>query len=371
MDNQIVILRGAERVRKRPAVIFGSDGMYGVAAAVQMLLDIVAEEGAKGYCDCITITGHQDGSVGIQDNGRGIFLGDGMWENLFCQLFAQSPYCDAAKPGNIFEVPGESEKQDRECMELCAVQYASEYMDVCVHRDGYAYRLHFEKGENIGGLTTTPSAEPTGTYIRFKPDAAVFTQIDLPAEVLTAQAQLLAMLHCGMQVCYRRETATGYEETVFCYETGIADYLQEKSINCTVSEIYTAEIAAEGQDRYNRPKYAAAVKIGLCFSKEPGFVECYHNHRALPHGGSHLDQLLIEVRRCLEKTMNRKIRKQDLLAHLRLVAVSDAEITYWVNGTRNSIQNVLIRDMAQDAIRDRFHSFAERNKEVLAELFCE
>lgn len=179
---------------------------------------------------------------------------------------------------------------------LCAVQYASEYMDVRVRRDGQESCLRLEKGENVGGITRRSSAEASGTYIRFKPDPTVFTDIVLPAEAVVRKANSLALVIPGLPVTFRRETDTGFEERVFCYPAGIADYLKTSS----AVPVYTAALEAEGQVRYNRPRYTAKVQVGIGFSEEPGFIACYHNQKELTCGGTHVDKLISEIGKFFE-----------------------------------------------------------------------
>lgn len=367
MNTEIRILRGPDRVRKRPAVIFGSDDAQGAMTAVQMLLHILAEEAAKGQSKSIQLTQYPDGSIMLQDRGTGVFMDgpkdadDGIWTSLFCELYAGSRY-DPSLSSNE-----ELRWETTDNLELCAVQYASEYMDVCVNRESFSYQLHFEKGENISGLTKTPTAEPSGVCIRFKPDPEVFSQITLPALSLDRELRALAIHNPGLQTLFRRETAEGVQERTYCYPEGIRSYLQERNKN---GVIYAAELSAEGQDRYNKPRYGANVRVGLCFEKNAGFCLCYHNRRELPHGGTHRDALMNQVTRYLEWMLEGTIDREALLAHLQLVIITDSKRTSWVNGARTAIDNILIRDLTQDTVGEDFRYYVKQNMEYLKELFC-
>lgn len=365
MDTKITILRGPDRVRKRPAVIFGSDDTQGVMTAAQMLLDILAQEAAQGHSDQILLTQYPDGSIMLRDSGRGIFLDgpkdsdDRIWTSLFCELYAGSRYDPSLSSNEEYRL------ETANNLELCAVQYASEYMDVCVNREGFAYKLRFEKGENVGGLSKTPSEEPSGTCIRFKPDPEVFSEINLPSLQLAEKLQALAIQIPGLQTVFRRE---GIEESRYCYPKGIESYLQERNEN---GVIYAEELSAEGQDRYNKPRYKATVKVGLCFEKNAGFIRCYHNGKELSLGGTHLDKLLDRVIRYLEWMLNCQMDREALLAHLQLVVITDSIHTSWANGARTAIDSVFIRDLTQDTVGEDFRYYVKQNQAFLRELFGE
>lgn len=370
MKNEIVILRGAERVRQRPAVIFGSDDADGAMSAVQMLVDLFAQEGVDGHCNQIAVTQYRDGSVAIADNGRGLFLGkpdrenDRVWKALFCELYAGSVYGSA--PGSVFE----ETEEVKDSLELCAVQYASSYMDVCVVRDGFKQSLHFEKGENIGGLSRTPWEGSTGTYIRLQPDPEVFSDIRISPQQLAEKLQAIAIHIPGMKTVLRHELDAGFDENVFFYPEGIADYLQEHNKGRKTSPLYLAELTAEGRDRYNRPPYTANVRLGLCFAKNAGFLRCCHNLRELAYGGTHLDAAVERIGDYLGWMVTGEIGKEDILKHLQLVIVTNSGMTAWVNGTRTAIENILIRDLTQDAVGEDFRHFVKQNKDFLNDLLC-
>lgn len=374
MGNQITLLKGPERVRKRPAVIFGSGDIDGVLNAIQILINILAQEGVSGHSNQITVTQYQDNSIEIQDNGRGIFLGepdsvdDLIWKDLFCELYA-GPVCGALSR-SVFEAPNNANEQPADSFELCAVQYASEYMDICVIRDGFKHTLHFEKGNHVGGIKRTPCTGNTGTCIRLKLDSEVFSDISLHSQQLADKIQAIAIQIPGMRAIFRHKTAAGVEEAEFFYPKGIADYLQAQNENCVASPVYTAALVAEGQERYNKPRYTASANVGLCFAKDAGFIKCYHNLKELICGGTHRSAIVKEIVRYLDLGTGCEINKEEVLRHLQLVVITNSEITSWINGTRTAIENTLIRDLAQDTIRTDFHHFVKLNEEFLNDLLC-
>lgn len=363
MQDKIVILKGPERIRKRPAVVFGSSDGAGAQAAVERMLHLLAEECVKGYSSSMEITLYRDGSVGIGVGGRGIFLGSperNIWLELFTLPNLRSAYDIPGTYPSIFQ---EHNGEDVDNFDLYAVQCATEFMDVWVCRDGYLHKLHFEKGENIGGLIREPSSEPASTYIRLLPDASVFSQVCLQAPWITEQAKALALLIPGTKILLRLESAEGVDQKEFFYPAGIADYLATENQGCTTSAVYVKELEAEGQERYNKPRYAAKVKLGLYFTKEQGFIKCYHNLKALSCGGTHQDVCLQNIRNYLQWMLEGNT--ETLFKHLTLVIVSEAKHTAWRNGNRNSIENTLIRDMTEDMTGEDLRYFVKQNQAFL------
>lgn len=361
MMEQIEILRGADRVRRRPAVLFGSDGIEGVKTAFDHLLNMFLQEYQRGYGDRIAVTLYADHAVELQGNGRGLFLGSGdaIWQELFCALFVAGTF--GAPKRSAFEEPKAEGEELIEALDVGAVQCASEYMDVRSVRDGTEYKLRFEKGENVGGLSKTPCSEPDGLWIRFKPDGLVFTETALPAAHIEHKLQTAALALPKLQATFRCETADGFDTRQYaCPE--LTDYLTGKPC-------YTASLTAEGQERYDKPRYTAQVKVALCFVKEGGFTKCVHNMQEYTHGGTHLEAIIEQIGRYVHWELGRNIRKRTLLKHLQLVLVTDSQYTVWANATRTSLCNTLLRDMAEDTINNEFLDYLKDHKEYFRKLF--
>ena len=151
-NESISQLKGADRVRLRPAVIFGSDGIEGCRHAMFEILSNSLDEAREGHGDLIEITRILDKSIEITDYGRGVPVDYNPvedrynWELVYCELYAGGKYDNNS--GSNYEY-----SLGLNGLGACATQYASEYMDVTVYRDGFKYGLHFEKGENVGGLS--------------------------------------------------------------------------------------------------------------------------------------------------------------------------------------------------------------------------
>ena len=150
-NESITSLKGADRVRLRPAVIFGSDGIDGCQHSIFEILSNSIDEAREGRGNEITITRFLDHSVQVEDHGSGIPVDYNRkeerynWELVFCEMYAGGKYNNES--GQSYEY-----SLGLNGLGLCATQYASEYMDVDIRRAGCRYTLHFEHGENVGGL---------------------------------------------------------------------------------------------------------------------------------------------------------------------------------------------------------------------------
>ena len=384
MQDQIRRLTGPERVRLRPAVIFGDAGLEGATHALEMLLSLMAAECYRGYASQIILTGHRDGTLEIQDNGRGLYLGSGkpeeehIWKNKLCELFCGSAYPDQIDHKSEYSYFEEAERvpcqpyesEPYEEYALCVVQYASEFMDVTVCRKGLELALHFEKGENVGGISARASDAPSGTLIRWKPDREVFSDIHIPEAWIAEQLQTLAILNPNCQVIYRKETDEGMQSETFCFPEGMAGMLAERCTHSPSTEVYTAEIKATGKDRYNRREYGAKIQVALCFSQDNGYTRFFHNRKALL-GGKHIQQLLEELQKQLQWQLDCRIDLPVLSRHLCL-SVHTTTTKYasaWSNGRRTQIENAMICDMAQDCVKDSFAHYIKLHRNAIESIF--
>ena len=289
-NESITSLKGADRVRKRPAVIFGSDGVEGCAHSIFEIVSNSIDEARDGHGDTINVTRCKDGSVIVEDFGRGMPVdwnnGEGRynWELLFCEMYAGGKY-------------GEGEDNYEfslglNGLGLCATQYASAWMTADIYRDGCHYHLDFKKGENVGGLQKEPyKGRRTGSIIHWKPDDEVFTDIDVPGsyykDVLRRQAVVNAGLTLNFTDEKEKDPATGkpWHES-WCYQNGIADYVAEVAGEDTLTPVFSCESEAVGRDREDQPDYKVRMSAAFCFSNKVQLLEYYHNSSWLEHGGS-------------------------------------------------------------------------------------
>ena len=285
-NDSISMLEGADRVRKRPGVIFGSDGLEGCEHAVFEILSNAIDEAREGYGREIILTRFRDGRIQVEDFGRGCpvdwneKVGKYNWELVFCELYAGGKYDNAA--GDNYEY-----SLGLNGLGACATQYASAFMDVTVRRDGKRYDLHFEKGSLVGEMQVAPAdRKKTGTTITWLPDLEVFTQIDIPTEYFTDVLHRQAVVNAGIVFRFRDQGEKGFAETVFAYENGIADYVAELAGDHPHTPIQFWSGERTGRDRPDKPDYKVKLSCAFCFCPAAHVIEHYHNSSWLEHGGA-------------------------------------------------------------------------------------
>ena len=286
-NDSISSLKGADRVRKRPAVIFGSDGLEGCEHAVFEILSNAIDEAREGHGSLITVTRYEDHSIEVEDFGRGCPVDWNEkeqkfnWELVFCELYAGGKYNN--NDGDNYEY-----SLGLNGLGSCATQYASAYFDAVIHRDGFEYTLHFEKGENVGGLKKEPySGKKTGSRFRWKPDLDVFTDINIPVEYYTDVLKRQAVVNAGVTFRFREETAPNkFSTTDFQYENGILDYVTELAGEEPLTQPVFWQTERKGRDRADKPDYKVKLSVSFCFSNRVQVIEHYHNSSWLEHGGS-------------------------------------------------------------------------------------
>ena len=360
-DNEsIQSLKGEDRVRKRPGVIFGSDGIEGCEHSVFEILSNSIDEAREGRGDRIIVTRFADSSVEVQDFGAGIPVDYNKneerynWELCFCELYAGGKY-------KTNEGEGYEYSRGLNGLGLCATQYAAEYMDVEIFRDGYRYTLRFEKGKNIGGLHKEPTTQKkTGSRIRWRPDLEVFTDIDIPVEYYTEVLKRQAVVNAGLVFLFRNQVGTGFETQQFCYENGITDYVKELAGEQAMTGVQYWEAQRRGRDREDKPEYKVKMQVACCFSNQVKVLEYYHNSSHLEHGGapekavkaafvSQIDALLKQQGKYLKNES--KITFQDVEDCLVLVSSSFSTQTSYENQTKKSITNKFIYEAMTEFLK--------------------
>lgn len=370
-DNEsIVSLKGADRVRMRPGVIFGSDGLEGCEHSFFEILSNSIDEAREGYGDEIRIIRHQDFSISIEDKGRGIPLDFNQneqrynWELVYCELYAGGKYDNNS--GENYEY-----SLGLNGLGACATQYSSEFMHVTVYRDGYKYSLEFKQGENVGGLKKEKAKyEHTGTIQHWRPDLEVFTDIKIPIEYYRETLRRQAVVNPGLTFILDDEES-GNSET-FYYERGIADYIEELAGEKGLTGIQYFESTAKGRDRDDKPEYKVKMQFAFMFHNEVNVLEYYHNSSFLEHGGAPdkavKNAFVYELDKYL-KNNNKynknesKITFADIQDSLILVSSSFSTITSYENQTKKSITNRFIQEAMTDFLKEQLEVYLIENKD--------
>jgi DNA gyrase subunit B len=376
-DNEsISSLKGADRVRKRPGVIFGSDGLEGCEHAVFEILSNAIDEARGGHGKLITVTRFLDHSVQVEDMGRGCPVdwnekeGRYNWELVFCELYAGGKYDNENSENYEFSLGLNG-------LGSCATQYASRYMDVTVYREGKEYRLHFERGEIVGQLESTElttNKKRTGTTIRWLPDLEVFTDIAVPLDYYQDVMKRQAVVNAGVTFRLRNETAPGkFDTQEFLYANGISDYIRELAGDDPLTEPVFWEAERRGRDRADKPEYKVKLSVALCFSNRVAVCEHYHNSSFLEHGGSPEKATRSAMVSAIDKYLRdnskytkgeSKITFPDVQDCLVLVSNNFSTQTSYENQTKKAITNKFVQETMTEFLRSRMEIYFIENKEA-------
>ena len=376
-DNEsISSLKGADRVRKRPGVIFGSDGLEGCEHAVFEILSNAIDEARGGHGKLITVTRLLDHSVQVEDMGRGCPVdwnekeGRYNWELVFCELYAGGKYDNENSENYEFSLGLNG-------LGSCATQYASRYMDVTVYREGKEYRLHFERGEIVGQLESTElttNKKRTGTTIRWLPDLEVFTDIAVPLDYYQDVMKRQAVVNAGVTFRLRNETAPGkFDTQEFLYANGISDYIRELAGDDPLTEPVFWEAERRGRDRADKPEYKVKLSVALCFSNRVAVCEHYHNSSFLEHGGSPEKATRSAMVSAIDKYLRdnskytkgeSKITFPDVQDCLVLVSNNFSTQTSYENQTKKAITNKFVQETMTEFLRSRMEIYFIENKEA-------
>ena len=371
-NESITTLKGAERVRKRPAVIFGSDGLDGCEHAVFEILSNAIDEAREGYGDRVSVTLFKDGSIEVEDFGRGIPVDYNKkeerynWELVFCEMYAGGKYNNNASENYEYSLGLNG-------LGTCATQYASEYFNARVFRDGFEYHLHFKRGEIDGQMEKKPAdRKKTGSLFHWKPDLEVFTDIDIPVEYYLDTLKRQAVVNAGVTFRFRNQVGSKFETTEFCYEHGILDYITELTDGNAFTMPQYWETERRGRDRADKPEYKVKITAALCFSRNLSRLEYYHNSSWLEHGGapdkaarsgfvSAIDAYLKQNGKYAKNES--KITFQDEAACLVLVTNCFSTQTSYENQTKKSINNRFIQEAMTEFFRSRLQVYFLENKQ--------
>ncbi|AMJ40560.1 DNA gyrase/topoisomerase IV subunit B [Anaerotignum propionicum] len=368
-NESITSLKGADRVRLRPGVIFGSDGLDGCEHAVFEILSNSIDEAREGYGNKIEVVRYKDHSIMVKDYGRGIPVDYNSkedrfnWELVFCELYAGGKYQNNTGENYEFSLGLNG-------LGTCATQYASEYMDAVIYRDGICHSLHFEKGENVGGLMKEGAEKhPSGTQIKWRPDRDVFTDINIPLTYFQDILKKQAVVNAGLTFeLFDEESGEKY---IYCYKNGIKDYLLELSGADNLTDVHYLQTETKGRDREDKPEYKLKFEAAFCFNNQVNILEYYHNSSFLEYGGSPdkavKNAFVFAIDKYLKtnnlyKKDEKKITFTDIEDSLILVINSFSTVTSYENQTKKSITNKFIQDAMTDYFREQLEIYFIENK---------
>ncbi len=374
-NESIDILEGADRVRKKPSVIFGSDGLDGCEHAVFEILSNAIDEAREGYGDTIIVTRYADKSIEVEDFGRGCPVDWNPikkrynWELVFCEMYAGGKYGNDAGESYEFSLGTNG-------LGACATQYSSEYFDAVIRRDGFKYTLHFKKGEVVGKkgqelIKEETDRKKTGSCFRWRPDLEVFTDIDIPAEFYLDVLKRQAVVNKGVHFRFRNEVGGKFEQTEICYENGIVDYVNELAQDRAFTMTQYWETERRGRDREDKPEYKVRLTCALCFTKSTSQIEYYHNSSWLEHGGAPEKAVKSAFVSALDAYCKQtgkynkaeaKLTFPDIADSLVLVTNCFSTQTSYANQTKKAITNRFIQEAMTAFLREQLQVYFIENK---------
>ncbi len=370
-NESITSLKGADRVRLRPAVIFGSDGAEGCEHSFFEILSNSIDEAREGHGDKIIVTRFSDGSLSVEDFGRGVPVDYNTkeerynWELVYCELYAGGKYNNIS--GENYEY-----SLGLNGLGACATQYSSQYMDVEVLRDGKKYSLHFEKGENVGGLKSEEWAKKqTGTKTVWKPDRDVFTDINIPKEYFEDILKKQAVVNSGLRFIFKNQTGSSFETEEFFYQNGVEDYIKETADDKNFTSVQSFSCERRGKDREDKPEYKVKMHFVFCFSNSNNTLQYYHNSSFLEHGGSPdkavklafvagIDAYLKSIGKYNKNES--KITFGDIAESLILISNSFSTQTSYENQTKKAINNKFIAESMTEFLKHSLEVYFIENK---------
>ena len=374
-NDSISQLKGADRVRKRPGVIFGSDGLEGCEHAVFEILSNSIDEAREGHGSVINVTAYEDGSIEVEDFGRGCPVDWNPnekrynWELVFCELYAGGKYKNEEGENYEFSLGLNG-------LGSCATQYASEYMDVTVRRDGNRYDLHFKKGVPVGKKGKELSVQPTdrketGSTIRFKPDIEVFTDINIPEAFYHDILRRQAVVNAGVKFVLRIQKNGKFQKTEYIYENGIKDYVSEIGREKALTAPVFIQTERRGKDRPDKPEYKVKLSAAFAFSNQTNLIEYYHNSSWLEHGGapekatnsafvSAVDDYIKKTNKYQKNES--KIKFQDIADCLILVTNCFSTQTSYENQTKKAITNRFIQEAMTVFFKENLEIYFTENR---------
>ncbi len=382
-DQSIKALKGADRVRKRPAVIFGSDGLEGCQHSFFEILSNSVDEAKEGHGDEIKITVFQDKSIQVDDHGRGVPLGwneaEGRWnwDLIYCELYAGGKY-DNNSGNSAYEY-----SLGLNGLGACATQYSAEYMTVCSYDGKIERRMDFKQGEPQGDLQErplSPKEKRTGTVVHWKPDLDVFTDINIPHDFYRDTLHRQSVVNPGICFTLRIQEEDGktFTEQKFFYQNGISDYIREVVGDASLTEPVNWNLQTAGRDRADKDEYKFKADVSFCVSNTVTMLEYYHNSSFLEYGGSPdkavrsafvyaLDKYLKSNNRYTKN--ENKITFNDISDCLVLVINSSSTMTSYENQTKKAINNTFIAEALNEFLRKQLEIFFIENPKA-ADLFA-
>ncbi len=359
-ETSIQVLEGLEAVRKRPGMYIGDvhDGT-GLHHLVWEVVDNAVDEHLAGHCDTIRVTVNADGSVNIEDNGRGIPVG------MHAKgVSAAEVVMTVLHAGGKFDNESYKVSAGLHGVGVSAVNAVSEWLKMEIRRDGRVWYQAYGRGVPKAPLEPIGNTDRTGTKIVFKPDPEIFSNTDWSWEVLNNRLREISFLNAGLTIHLRDERSDPAREQTYHFEGGIREFVRLLSKNKTplhdeviyiqdTREGVEVEIAMQWNDSYNEQ------------------VFCYTNNVHNKDGGTHLTGL----RAALTKTINNYGQAQNLFKDLKgttlvgedvregliaIVSIKHPDPSF-SSQTKDKLVSSEVKGIVENVVNDRLGSYLEEN----------
>ena len=294
----IEVLEGLDPVRKRPAMYIGSTGVDGLHHLVYEVVDNSVDEAVAGFCKVIEVTLHEEGSVTVTDDGRGIPVDEHPTE----KRPAAEVVMTTLHAGGKFDDKSYKVSGGLHGVGVSVVNALSERLEVEIRRDGAVWRQTYERGAPVEPLQRLGTTDKTGTRITFKPDREIFSITEYSFDVLSQRLRELSFLNAGLRITIRDERSAKSHD--FCYEGGIVSFVEH--LNRTKTALHPQPILISGQREFSQKHVSVPVVVEIALQYNDSYNEnvfAFANNINTIEGGTHL----IGFRTALTRTINRYI----------------------------------------------------------------
>lgn len=356
---QIQVLEGLEAVRRRPGMYIGSTSARGLHHLVYEVVDNSIDEALAGYCDTVSVTIHQDNSITVTDNGRGIPVGMHETGKPAVEVVLTILHAGGKFGGSGYKVSG-----GLHGVGVSVVNALSEKMIVQVQREGHLYQIAFERGKTSSPLKVLGDTELTGTCVWFKPDAEIFEETVFSFDTLKQRLRELAFLNKGLTITLTDERSG--ESKVYKYDGGIISFVEHLNKNKDV--LHPKPIYINGM------KDTTVVEVAIQYNDS--YMEnmfAFVNNINTQEGGTHLSGF----KSALTRTINDYARKVNMLkeadenlsgddAREGLTAVLSLKIEepQFEGQTKSKLGNSEVRGLVDTLVFEKLSEFFEENPSV-------
>ena len=364
-EEQIQVLEGLEPVRKRPGMYIGSTDTRGLHHLAVEIVDNSIDEALAGYCDHIEVTVNEDGSLTVEDNGRGIPCGIHKKEGISAvELCLTKLHAGGKFGGGGYKISGGLHGVGLSC-----VNALSEWLKVEVKQDGKVQYQLYRRGLPDDRLAVVGDAETTGTKVTFMPDSEIFETTEWDYDRLKNRLREVAYLNKGIKITLTDNREDRKRSESFCYEGGLAEFVD--NLNRTKNTIFSHPLYID--------KSVKEGEIEIAMQFNDGYTETIHayaNNINTEEGGSHLDGF----KNALTKVINDYGHKTNLLKEAEklsgedvregLVAVISVKLEnpQFEGQTKTKLGNSGMRTAVNRVVTEELSTFLEENPKEAKEL---